>query len=270
MRKLRAVARAIALLAVVACLLPPTALLRVFRRDGARGMRGAARLQSWWARASLRVAGVRVDRRGLERLPPGACLVCANHRSYLDVLVLAAHVPGRFVAMRELRGWPLFGWMARSSGTIFLQRERRREIPLTNAEVDRTLAAGIPILLFPEGRSGPGERLAPLRSPLFEPAARRGAPCVAVALEYATPGVPWSTAWTVSWWGGMDLPRHAARLLALPRIEARLTLVGEPVVGSERKELAAAIGGRLAAALVPVELEPEPPDHPWGRLTIPG
>jgi 1-acyl-sn-glycerol-3-phosphate acyltransferase len=264
MRTLRIAARVAVLLAVAAALFPLAAATRVVRPVGPRAMRWAARVQSWWAGASLWICGVRVDARGLAALPRG--LMCANHRGYLDVLVLAAHVPGRFVAMREIRGWPLLGWMARSSGTIFLQRERGRDLPLANAEVDRTLAAGIPILLFPEGRSGPGHRLRPLRSPLFEPAARRGAPCAAMAIEYATPDVPWSTAWTVAWWGGMDLPRHAARLLALPRIEARLTLAGEPLLGADRKALADAVGVRLAATLRPVAFEPAPPDNPWDGL----
>jgi len=260
------------LLAIVAALLPLGLATRLLAALGASGTsaRTGVRVQAWWARASLRVAGVRVKADGLERLPAGGFLVCSNHRGYLDVLVLASRIPGRFVAMHEIRGWPLLGAMARCSGTLFLRREHARDLPGANAAVEATLAAGVPVLLFPEGRAGAGDRLLPLRSPLFEAAARNATPCAAVALSYETPGVPWSTAWTVSWWGGMDLARHATRLLALPRIHARLRLAGVPVVGGERKSLASAMAARIEAALPPLALEPEPPDNPWRGWSPPG
>ena len=61
----------------------------------------------------------------------------------------------------------------------------------------------------------------------------------------------------------MSFPRHAARLLALPRIVARVRAAGPPEEGADRKALAARIGAGLAAALPGVSLAPEPPDNPW-------
>lgn len=44
----------------------------------------------WWARWVLWTFGVRVWVKGLENVPPqGGCVVVSNHRSHLDVVVLA-------------------------------------------------------------------------------------------------------------------------------------------------------------------------------------
>ena len=261
--RLRVARRLLGLCLVAGVLFVPALLTRAAQALGARrlALSSAAWLQTLWARASLRAMGVELD--AGPGLPRGPYLVCANHQGYLDVLVLAACLPGRFVAMREIAGWPLLGWMARSSGTLFIDRQRGRDLLDVGPRLEETLAAGVNVLIFPEGRSGPGDRLLPLRSPLFEAAVRARVACLPVAVSYATPGIPWSTAWTVAWWGGMSFPRHAARLLALPRIVARVRAAGPPEEGADRKALAARIGAGLAGALPGVSLAPEPPDNPW-------
>ncbi len=259
----RALLRLAGVAAVTAAFFPPALLTRLASRLGARrlGMRAAARVQGLWSRSVLAVIGVRVEQS--RSAPPDAHLVCANHQGYLDILVLGAFLPGRFVAMSEIAGWPVLGWLARSSGTIFLDRTRRRDLLRTAPLVEETLRSGVNVLFFPEGRSGPGDRLRPLRSPLFETAIASERPCLPVALTYRTPGVPWSTAWTVAWWGGMDLPRHVWRLLALPAIEVRVSLAESPLSGAERKELAHSVARFLQVAFPWADPGVGPPDNPW-------
>jgi len=259
----RVALRLCALFLVSGALFPLALTTRLAYALGARrrAIAWSAAVQALWARASLAAAGIALEVEG--EVPPGAHLVCANHQSYVDVLVLAAGLPGRFVAMREIAGWPLLGWLAKSSGTIFVDRERQRDLLVVGPRLVETLAAGVSVLFFPEGKSGSGESLQPLRTPLFEAAVRAGVPCLPVAVRYSTPGIPWSTAWTVAWWGGMDLPRHIFRLLALPRIVARVSVAGPALCGADRKELAAAVACNLASAAPAVSLAPEPPDNPW-------
>ena len=263
MSRLRALLRLAGLLIVDAVLLPPALLTRVLALAGAErlAMAWAATLQAWWGRASLAVLGVEVD----PARPPagGPFLVCANHLGYLDVLVLSARVGGRFVAMSEIAGWPALGWLARSSGTLFVDRDRKRDVLRVGQEIEATLAAGVNVLFFPEGRAGPGDRVRPLRTPLFQAAAQLGVPCVVAALGYETPENPVSPAWTVAWWGGMDFPRHAWRLLHLDGIRARLAFGEEPLVAADRKALARAVQAELERLHVPCSLEPEPADNPW-------
>src|SRR5438874_5353193 len=73
-----------------------------------------------WSRFASRVVGIRVTTRGA--MPPSGLLV-SNHLSYLDVIVLSSIRPCVFVAKRDVAGWPLFGWLARAAGTIFVDRQ---------------------------------------------------------------------------------------------------------------------------------------------------
>src|SRR5690349_20513669 len=62
-----------------------------------------------WCRFACRILGVSLASRG--PIPRAGLLVC-NHLSYLDVIALSALAPCVFVAKREVRKWPLFGWLA--------------------------------------------------------------------------------------------------------------------------------------------------------------
>jgi len=46
-----------------------------------------------------------------------ACLLVANHVSWLDIFALNALTPARFVAKSEVSGWPVLGWLVQRVGT---------------------------------------------------------------------------------------------------------------------------------------------------------
>ena len=266
MRSAVALARLLLLFAVVGVVLPLAALFRlpglVGGAPGKRcSMRAGAYFQALWARASLRIMGVTLDVAG--RPPAERHLIVANHTGYLDIFVLAALFPGRFVATHEIARWPLLGWMARSAGTLFVDRGRKRDVLAVGPELEATLAAGVSVVLFPEGSTGPGTEVRAFRTPLFEGAVRNAIPCLAVCLHYATPRDPWAPAWTVCWWGGMSLWLHLWRLLRLRGVRARVRWSPESVKGGDRKQLARELRGRLLERFTPIPLEPEPPDNPW-------
>lgn len=50
-------------------------------------------------------------------------LIVANHVSYLDILIICAIHPCIFLAKSEVAGWPVFGWVARALGCVFVERE---------------------------------------------------------------------------------------------------------------------------------------------------
>lgn len=191
------------------------------RRFRERLFRGTSRALLRLLRAEVRVSGP---------LPEPPFLVAANHLSYVDVLVLASRMPVRFVAKAEVRRWPLLGPICRGFGTIFIDRSDRRDIPRVLAEIERSLARGEGIILFPEGTSSAGESVLPFRSPLLALPARRGLPVHAAALRYDPPGV--------AWWGEVSLAPHLLGLFRLERIEATVSFAPEPVADGDRKRLA--------------------------------
>ena len=50
-------------------------------------------------------------------------LIVSNHVSYLDILIISSIYPSVFLAKSEVSGWPVFGWVARSLGCIFVKRD---------------------------------------------------------------------------------------------------------------------------------------------------
>lgn len=135
------------------------------------------------ARAALRGIGIRFAVSG--RLDTdGGALVVAGHVSWLDVLVLAAVQPGRFVARADLISWPLLGGVARRAGVIPIERDRLRSLPDTVATVRDRLAAGETVLAFPEGTTWCGTAFGRFRPALFQAAIDAGRPVVPVSIDY--------------------------------------------------------------------------------------
>lgn len=204
-----------------------------------------------WGRSMTAILGVRVLREGpLPRAP--VFVVAANHLSYLDILVLGGAYPSLFVAKSSIRSWPMFGWIARASGTLFVDRERASDVLRAGQAITGRLEAGLPLTIFPEGRSTPGREVLPFMPSLLEPAARLGLPCHPVSIRYETPGVEHPPSDTVCWYDSADFVRHYLRLMAIPRIDAEVRFSPEVLVHADRKQLAARLREVVAAGFVPV------------------
>ena len=114
--------------------------------------------------------------------PPNRGLVVSNHLGYLDIVVLAATAPSVFVAKSEIRRWPVFGWFARRSGCIFVDRESSASAGRSVRAIRAALNRGRRVILFPEGTSSGGAGVLPFRSSLLEPAV--GQPLTIAAVRY--------------------------------------------------------------------------------------
>jgi 1-acyl-sn-glycerol-3-phosphate acyltransferase len=201
----------------------------------------------WWTRGLTTIMGVRVEVRG--PVPARPFFLVANHVSYLDILVLGSRLGCTFISKHELAGWPVLGHLARVTGTIFVNREVKRDAVRVLDEIDRAIAEGAGVLLFPEGTSTRGDRVLPLRPALLEWAAQREHAVHAVLLGYRTlpPDPPADE--SVCWWGDAAFGPHLLGCLALRRVEARLIFLAEPAVERDRGRLAARLHGLLESAL---------------------
>jgi 1-acyl-sn-glycerol-3-phosphate acyltransferase len=106
-----------------------------------------------------------------------------NHVSYLDVMVLVAITPTRFLAKYTIRTWPVVGPIARAIGCVFVKRgdkASRSEARAAMAKVKRFP----PVTLFPEGKRGPGDRLLPFRYGAFEIMIQGNIPFLPCAIVY--------------------------------------------------------------------------------------
>jgi 1-acyl-sn-glycerol-3-phosphate acyltransferase len=123
-----------------------------------------------WSEHLLRIMHIEARLHGV---PPGGLpgnmLIVANHVSWLDIFVLNTVQPARFIAKAELKRWPLVGLMIAGCGTLFIERERRRDAHRVNDHAREVLAAGDTIAIFPEGTTTDGTTLLPFHGSLLQP-----------------------------------------------------------------------------------------------------
>ncbi|MCI4410796.1 MAG: 1-acyl-sn-glycerol-3-phosphate acyltransferase [Thiotrichales bacterium] len=110
------------------------------------------RIIRWWARGLLTILAVHVRQRGAAAT--GSVWV-ANHISWLDIVVLMSVMPCRFLSKAEVASWPLIGWLAQRSGTVFLRRGQG-ETAEAMALLRQLVQQGDAILFFPEGTTTDG------------------------------------------------------------------------------------------------------------------
>lgn len=137
---------------------------------------------AWWYRDAVRLYGIRVDYP--ERPPVStACLVVANHISWMDIIILGSSLPTVFVSKSSVRNWPLIGWYAKQFGTIFLERGKHQTQTVGEA-IAEGLRKGVSVVVFPEGTTGSNTRPNRFYPRLFSGAVNAGAPVLPAALAY--------------------------------------------------------------------------------------
>jgi 1-acyl-sn-glycerol-3-phosphate acyltransferase len=191
-------------------------------------------------RNAFRVMGMGFSVRGDLMRHPGA--VVANHSSWLDIFALNARKRIYFVSKAEVARWPGIGWLARATGTVFVQRDPRQARDQT-VLFETRLTLGHKLLFFPEGTSTDGLRVLPFKPTLFQAFLsdhlRDFMYVQPVAVVYHAPkGLPERF---YGWWGSMDFGPHLLRVLATRR-QGSVELVYMPPVKvsdfSDRKALA--------------------------------
>lgn len=189
-----------------------------------------------WGRAVPKLLGVELTVRG--KPPTTPTLLVSNHLSYLDVPIYAGLTGNAFVSKSEVAAWPVIGWLARSMGTLFLDRSRKREIPDVIEKIRASFREGQGIVIFPEGTSTDGSEVLPFYPSLLAPAAAVRQPVAYSSIHYRTPPGSPPASRSVCWWGDMEFLGHFLALLRLPAVECTVSFGSESLEDSDRKRLA--------------------------------
>jgi 1-acyl-sn-glycerol-3-phosphate acyltransferase len=136
-----------------------------------------------WAQRMLRILGVPLHVSGQPPLQ-GPVLLVSNHLSWLDILVLHAARHCRFVSKSDVKHWPLIGTLATGGGTLYIEREKRRDAMRVVHHMAESLKAGDIVAVFPEGTTGDGTGLLPFHANLIQAAISAQAPVQPVALRF--------------------------------------------------------------------------------------
>lgn len=116
--------------------------------------------------------------------PParGPLLMVANHVSWLDIIVMLSARYCRFVSKADVHHWPVIGSLAGGAGTLFIERESRRDAMRVVHHMAERLQAGDVLAIFPEGTTSNGVSMLPFHANLFQAAIAVDAPVLPVAL----------------------------------------------------------------------------------------
>ncbi|MEQ9695984.1 lysophospholipid acyltransferase family protein [Shimia sp. SDUM112013] len=203
-------------------------------------------------RLAFVILGIGFSTRGTLMRHHGA--VVANHSSWLDIFALNARKRIYFVSKAEVANWPGIGWLARATGTVFINRdpkEARAQKDLFEARLD----AGHKLLFFPEGTSTDAIRVLPFKPTLFaaffSEHLRDTIWVQPVTVLYHAP--KGEDARFYGWWGDMEFGPHLLKTLGARR-QGRVELVYHAPVRvadfAGRKQLAAHCERIVRAGLV--------------------
>lgn len=143
-----------------------------------------------WGRSMMVICGIRAT---CNKIPGKQHLmVMTNHRSYLDIAVLAALYPASFVAKSEVQAWPVMKAAARLTGIIFVSRSELKSLLSTINRIKNTIGKGIPVVLFPEGTTYRGPLTKPFKKGSFKIAAGLSIPVLPAAIHYEDEDDAWT------------------------------------------------------------------------------
>ncbi|WP_081535966.1 1-acyl-sn-glycerol-3-phosphate acyltransferase [Rhodovulum sp. P5] len=202
-------------------------------------------------RMAFVILGMRYSVRGRMMRARGA--VVANHSSWLDIFALNARKRIYFVSKAEVADWPGIGWLARATGTVFINRDRREAKAQANL-FEKRLKANHKLLFFPEGTSTDGRRILPFKTTLFAAFFTDELKDILhiqpVTVIYSAPEGQDPAFY--GWWGDMGFGPHLLKVLAA-KPQGGVELVYHPPLKvadfADRKALAKACEASVRSGL---------------------
>jgi 1-acyl-sn-glycerol-3-phosphate acyltransferase len=221
-------------------------------------------IRSWSAKL-LAILGIRLTVQGaVPQYGGNGLLFAANHVSWLDIYLLDAIHPLRFVSKSEVRAWPMIGFLAAKVGTLFIERTRRHDTGRVNQDIESALRNGAHVALFPEGTTTDGTHIRNFHASLLQPAIDADAPLQPVAIRYLGENGEIDT--TPAYIDDLSFGDSLKRILRCPVIHAELYFAATVSPhGKNRRELAGVLHNAITNALFPVRhgMTPEKVcDHP--------
>jgi 1-acyl-sn-glycerol-3-phosphate acyltransferase len=201
-----------------------------------------------WSQQLLAILGIHSQARYDAGTPASPCMLVANHISWLDIFVIHAQDPVRFIAKAEIRGWPVIGTLCSVTGTLFIERIKRRDAHRIKEMMVRALLDGDCVCVFPEGITTDGDVVRHFHANLLQAAISCRTPLQPVALRYRRADGMRSTA--APYVGEQTLVASVLAILTQPSTTAEIRFLA-PVLPQDRsrRELARITEAAIAAAL---------------------
>jgi 1-acyl-sn-glycerol-3-phosphate acyltransferase len=187
-------------------------------------------LQQWvmqtWGKSILFFCGIKIDR---NEIPINEnFILMPNHRSYIDIFIVAALTPAAMVAKAELKRWPLGKLGIKITNSILVDRSEIKSLIKTMNKIKESINNEIPVVLFPEGGTYKGPLTKPFKNGSFQIAAGAKIPVIPMAIHY----IEIEDAWV----GSDNFLSHFFRQMGKP-ITKVFVKYGTPVTGEDYKQV---------------------------------
>jgi len=135
----------------------------------------------------VRTVGVRINVKGVERIPPGTVIFAANHTSSADAPAVVGAIPRRIAILlkRSLFEWPIVGQAFHLARFIPVERSNRESAIQSLEKATEAIKNGQSFLIYPEGTRSPDGRLGEFKKGTSVMAIKAGVPLVPVACSGA-------------------------------------------------------------------------------------
>ena len=145
------------------------------------------RISRLWTWLIVKFSGIRLTVEGVDRLDSKRqYLFIVNHQSNFDIPVLVQALPQfqlRWIAKKELLWIPFFGWAMWAGKHITLDRADSLDALKSLKIATRRIAAGISVVVFPEGTRSADGKLLPFKRGGFLLALKTKTPIVPVTIN---------------------------------------------------------------------------------------
>lgn len=139
-----------------------------------------------WSRCLIACTGAKVRLHGtnLTKVDLKNTMLVSNHISWLDTVVMLRLCYLSYIGKVEMLKWPLLNMVIKSGGTIFIDRNKKREILSVNQQVANALMSGSTVGLYPEGTTSDGRQIRHFKAPILEAALMAKSKIIPVVLSY--------------------------------------------------------------------------------------
>ena len=143
------------------------------------------RMSMWGAFTGVKLAGVRVETAGLEKIDPSRTYIfMSNHTSNLDPPILLPLIPRRtsVMAKKELFRYPILGETMRMGSLVPVDRGNRDAGITAVKAAAEVIRQGVNMTIYVEGKRSFDGKLLPLKKGPFYLAMECGVPVVPVTI----------------------------------------------------------------------------------------
>ncbi len=188
------------------------------------------KVQRWtmgnWGKSLTWICGIRLDKKTFPA--DSNFILMSNHRSYLDIFIIAGLTPSAMVGKAEIAKWPLGKLAMTVSNSILVDRNNTSSLINTMKKIKESVSQGIPVTLFPEGTTYKGPLTKTFKNGSFKIAAETGIPVIPMAIQYKDR--------EDAWVGDDTFLGHFFRQISKPVTHVEIQY-GAPLILADYKEL---------------------------------